>query len=66
MADDQVSKNGVWIDSKTGNVVESQPEEGIQLVPAGGTIDNATQQLIDTANAAATDAPKTEKSRTRS
>lgn len=49
MADDQVSKNGVFIDTKTGKVVESRPEEGIQLVPPGGTIDAAAQEAIDRA-----------------
>lgn len=48
---DSVSKNGVWIDTKNGKVVESCPEEGVQLVPPGGTIDAATQQLIDDAKA---------------
>lgn len=57
MADD-VSKNGVYIDSKTGKVVEKQPEEGVQLVPPGGTIDTATQGLIDAAKAASAGAGK--------
>lgn len=33
------SPNGVFVDTKTGDVVESEPEEGIQLVPPGGEID---------------------------
>ena len=52
MADD-VSKTGVFIDTKTGEVVESQPEEGIQLVPPGGTIDPAAAQAIEAAKKAA-------------
>lgn len=35
---EEVSKNGVWVDTKTGKVVESQPEEGIQLVAPGATV----------------------------
>lgn len=38
MAADEVSKSGVWIDSKTGKLVESEPVEGVQLVPKGGVI----------------------------
>lgn len=53
MAEDKVSRDGVFIDTKTGKVVESQPEEGIQLVPAGGTIDNAAAALIEAAKKAA-------------
>lgn len=26
---------GVWLDTKTGKVVEAQPEEGVQLVAPG-------------------------------
>jgi hypothetical protein len=50
---DEVSKTGVFIDSKTGKVVNSQPEEGIQLVPPGGTIDPSTAAAIEAAKAAA-------------
>lgn len=50
MADEKVSKGGVFIDTKTGKVVQSQPEEGIQLVAPGGTIDDAAQAAIDAAN----------------
>lgn len=58
---DSVSKNGVWIDTKTNKVVESQPEEGVQLVPAGGTIDAATQTLVDNAKEAIKDTAAAEK-----
>lgn len=58
---DSVSKNGVWIDTKTNKVVESQPEEGVQLVPAGGTIDAATQKLVDNAKDALAEAASAEK-----
>jgi hypothetical protein len=53
LADDQVSKGGVFIDTKTGQVVESQPEEGIQLVAPGGVIDDNARALIETAKATA-------------
>lgn len=55
---DEVSKSGVFIDTKTGKVVNSQPEEGVQLVPAGGTIDADTAALIDMAKTAASGAGK--------
>lgn len=60
---DEVSKTGVYVDSKTGKVVNSPPEEGIQLVPAGGTIDSAAAAAIAAAKAAlsgAGDEPETE------
>lgn len=47
---DEVSKNGVFIDTKTGKIVEKQPEEGIQIVPPGGTIDAVAQAQIDAVN----------------
>lgn len=50
---DEISTNGVFIDTKTGQVVESQPEEGIQLVAPGGVIDDNARALIETAKAAA-------------
>lgn len=55
---DEVSKSGVFIDTKTGKVVEKQPEEGVQLVPPGGTIDSATAQQIQWAKDAAAGAGK--------
>jgi len=65
MAADSVSKSGIWIDTKTGKLVESQPEEGVQMVPAGGTIDPTTAAQLDAirdadkpkANAPAANAP---------
>ncbi|HEV2927543.1 MAG TPA: hypothetical protein VGW74_02535 [Propionibacteriaceae bacterium] len=50
---DEVSKSGVFIDAKTGKVVNSQPEEGYQIVPPGGVIDANAQAQIDAAKAAA-------------
>lgn len=32
---DETSKNGKWIDNKTGQVVSSEPEEGVQLLAPG-------------------------------
>lgn len=59
---ENVSKTGVFIDTKTGKVVESQPEEGVQLVRPGGTIRNDAAAQIEAAKAAAsgkTAEPKT-------
>lgn len=50
---DEVSKTGVFIDAKTGKVVNSQPEEGYQIVPPGGVIDANAQAQIDRAKDAA-------------
>jgi hypothetical protein len=50
---DEVSKSGVFIDMKTGKVVNSAPEEGIQIVPPGGTIDPTAAAQIEVAKAAA-------------
>ncbi len=58
-----MAKNdGVYIDTRTGKVVESQPEEGIQLVPPGGEITKSRQAVIDRYKEAAAgteSAPKT-------
>lgn len=59
---DEVSKTGVFIDAKTGKVVDSQPEEGYQLVAPGGVIDANAQAQIEAAKTAAsgeTAEPKT-------
>lgn len=50
---DEVSKSGVFIDTKSGKVVNSPPEEGVQLVRPGGTIDTATAAAIANAKTAA-------------
>lgn len=47
----EVSKTGVWIDTRTGKTVSKQPEEGIQLVAPGGEIDARTQAALDAAKA---------------
>lgn len=58
---ESVSKNGVFIDTKTGKVVESKPEEGVQLVAPGDTIDADVQKRIDNAKSALSDAAAAEK-----
>lgn len=47
----EVSKSGVFIDTKSGKVVESQPEEGIQLVPPGGVVTPNAEAQIKAAKA---------------
>lgn len=47
MADENLSKNGVYFDTKNSKVVESPPEEGVQLVAPGGEITPAVQDDID-------------------
>lgn len=46
---DAVSKSGVWFDTKTGEVVESAPAEGVQLVPPGFEVTPDMQQQVDLA-----------------
>jgi hypothetical protein len=45
--DPEVSESGVWFDSKAGKVVNSAPEEGVQLVPPGGELTAAVKAAID-------------------
>jgi hypothetical protein len=35
MADEEVSENGKFLDTKEGKIVDSQPEEGVQLIAPG-------------------------------
>lgn len=47
MADQQqptISATGVWVDTTTGYVVESEPEAGRLIVPPGGEVD---QRVLD-------------------
>lgn len=44
---DNVSKSGIWVDSTTGKVVESEPEQGFQMVPKGGEITPLVQSQLD-------------------
>lgn len=41
------SKNGVYYDIKANEVVESPPEEGVQIVAPGAEITLALQEDID-------------------
>lgn len=41
------SKSGTWFDTKAGNVVHSQPEEGIQLVAPGVEPTPDEQKRVD-------------------
>jgi hypothetical protein len=41
------SESGVYVDTKTNKVVESVPEEGVQLVAPGGTIDDEAKRNIE-------------------
>lgn len=47
MAGDTTSKSGVWVDSQTGKIVESEPVEGYQIVPKGGEITPDIERQID-------------------
>lgn len=48
MADDiKLSKSGVFLDTKTGEIVESQPEEGIQIVAPGRPLDATALAAIE-------------------
>jgi hypothetical protein len=48
---EEISKSGVFIDTKTGKVVESQPEEGVQLVAPGGVVTPEAERQIKAAKA---------------
>lgn len=50
---DSVCTTGLWVDTKTGQVVESRPEEGIQLCPPGGELSPDVKLNIDMAREAA-------------
>lgn len=56
MAVNDISKTGVFVEQDENGrdkaVVTSQPERGIQLVPAGGTITPDVQARIDSVKAA--------------
>lgn len=52
----ETSKDGVWVDTKSGEVVNGpQPEEAIQLVAPGGEITADVQKRIDAEHAADSD-----------
>lgn len=47
MGDSNISETGVFFDSKNQKVVESPPEEGVQLVAPGGEITSAIESDIE-------------------
>lgn len=47
MADVKISATGVFFDTKAQKVVESQPEEGVQIVAPGGEVTADAQASID-------------------
>ena len=75
MADRQeptISQTGVWVDTETGKVVESEPEQGKLLVPPGGELDQRVRDDIAAAKLVAgqtddepADEPEVEEKSTR-
>lgn len=43
---------GTWIDSKTGKLVTSQPEEGVQVVSPNVEVTPADEAAVEAAKAA--------------
>jgi hypothetical protein len=58
----EISKTGKWVDNETGQVVDSEPENGKQLVAPGGEVTPQVQAAIEAAEAAAPDVPDEEES----
>lgn len=46
MPDENISQNGVFYDTKNNKVVESQPEEGVQILAPGGEVTKAVEDDI--------------------
>lgn len=46
MADENLSESGVFFDTKNNKVVESPPEEGVQIVAPGGELTQAVKDDI--------------------
>lgn len=42
----QIIDGGVFIDTKTDEIVHVKPEEGVQIVPEGGTLDDTARGLL--------------------
>lgn len=66
MADRQVptkSHTGIWVDTQTGQVVTEEPEQGKQLVPPGGEVDQRVRDDVEAARLVSgqTDDPFAEK-----
>lgn len=53
MADNEVCKTGLWVDSSTGQVVTKQPHRGTQLVPPGGDMRPDRVRAVEAARTAA-------------
>jgi hypothetical protein len=49
----EFSDTGLWVDQATGQVVESAPRKGVQLVPPGGELRPDRKRAIDAARAEA-------------
>lgn len=47
------TSKGVWLDTASGKVVETEPTEGVQLAAPGTEITPAVQAAIDAAREAA-------------
>jgi hypothetical protein len=52
----EAKNTGTWIDNKTGKVVTSQPEEGVQLIAPGVEVTPDDQRAVDAAKAAQAEA----------
>lgn len=49
----EVCASGLWVDAATGQVVESAPETGRQIVPPGGLLRKDRLAAVEAARAAA-------------
>lgn len=47
MADENISESGVFFDTKNQKVVDSQPEEGVQIIAPGAVVTAALQADVD-------------------
>lgn len=57
---------GTWLDTKTGKVVTSQPEEGVQLVSPNVEPTAADEAAVEAAKASQPAEPKTVTSKSAS
>lgn len=53
------ASKGVWFDTKSGKVVESQPEEGVQLVAPGTEFTPDAERLVEVYRSGGKPEPKT-------
>ena len=54
---DEIAASDKWVDTKTGKVVSSQPEEGILLVAKGSPLTADRKAAVDAAELAASGKP---------